>query len=115
MVSALAPPPSEALPGDSFVVTSTVKNQGPASAGPTVTKFFLVPVSGPVKNLKGVQTVDTTLAPGATATPPVTVAVYSDTLPGVYTLRACANRGSPAGAGGQLLGCEQLHDDDGDD
>jgi subtilase family serine protease len=81
-------PPASALPGDSFSVTATIKNQGVAAAGGSTTKFFLV---GAVrKNLKGVQTI-LPLDSGASDGPSVTIAVYSDTAPGTYGLQACAD------------------------
>jgi subtilase family serine protease len=92
VVNSLVSPPGDALPGDSFVVTASVKNNGTGSAGASVTKFFLVPAAGLRKNLKGVQTVGALIA-GASAAPPATVTIYSDTIPGPYSLQACANRG----------------------
>ncbi len=91
VVSGLVNPPTTALPGDSFVVTSTVANQGAGAAGISVTKFWLVSTTGPTKkNLKGVQNIPA-LAIGANATPPTTISVYSDTKPGTYFLQACAD------------------------
>jgi subtilase family serine protease len=92
VVNSLVSPPGDALPGDSFVVTASVKNTGTGAAGASVTKFFLVPATGLRKNLKGVQTVGA-LGANASAAPPATVTIYSDTIPGPYSLQACANRG----------------------
>jgi len=92
VVTSLTPPPTSGLPGDSFVVTAGVKNNGAGVAGSSATKFYLVSTSGVAKNLKGVQAVDP-LGPGASTAPPALVTIYSDTVPGTYSLLACANRG----------------------
>jgi subtilase family serine protease len=42
------------------------------------------------KNLKGGQNVGA-LAPGESASPVAAITVYSDTVPGTYTLQACAD------------------------
>jgi subtilase family serine protease len=118
VVKSLAPPPTDGLPGASFIVTATVKNKGTATAGGSVTKFYLVPPTGPRKNLKGVQNVGI-LAVGASEASPATVAIYSDTLPGTYSLQACANRGeaevvetnaTDASNCGTALGTITIHD-----
>jgi subtilase family serine protease len=91
VVTVLGNPPATAIPGQSFVVTATVENQGVADAGASSTSFSLVPANaGTRKNLKGMYSVDT-LAPGTSATAPVTVTLYSDTVPNTYVLRACAD------------------------
>jgi subtilase family serine protease len=88
-------PPATGKPGDSFVIAARVLNQGAGTAGASITRFELVnTVGGAVKNLKGVQNVST-LAPGASAQPTVTIAIYSDTVPGTYRVRACANSKEP--------------------
>src|SRR5262249_31593130 len=88
IVTSLTDPPATVLPGDSFSVTATVKNQGFVSAPGTVTKVYLV---GNVrKNLKGIQDI-APLAFNQSDGPTVTVAVYSDTVPGTYALQACAD------------------------
>ena len=107
VVNSLVSPPGEALPGDSFVVTAEVKNLGPGAAGASLTKFFLVPATGPnKKNLKGAQTVGP-LGPGASEAPSATVAIYSDTVPGTYSLQACADGDTSVGEGNDV---EQLSD-----
>jgi subtilase family serine protease len=95
VVNSLKKPPETALPGDSFVATAGVLNQGAAAAGVSITRFDLVNTTGgAVKNLKGVQNVPG-LALGASTVSPVTVEIYSDTIPGTYFLRACANGKDP--------------------
>ena len=42
VVNSLTAPPATALPGDSFVVTASVRNQGTVAAGASVTRFVLV-------------------------------------------------------------------------
>lgn len=87
-------PPATALPGDSFVVTATIANQSPIDAPASTTGFYLVAVGSSIrKNLKGSLEVEP-LAAGTSATPDaVTIAVYSDTVPGTYLLQACADGG----------------------
>jgi len=93
VVDALGDPPATGLPGDSFVATASVRNQGSAPSGVSTTKFYLLSTTGPTKkNLKGVQNVPI-LAPGAGSAPGVTVSIYSDTVPGTYHLQACADGG----------------------
>jgi subtilase family serine protease len=93
VVTALDPAPVTALPGESFTVNTTVRNQGTVGGGASLTKFFLVSTTGPIKkNLKGTQNVPA-LAASATESTPVTVAVFSDTVPGTYQLQACADGG----------------------
>ena len=83
-VTALTPPPATRLPGETFSLTATVKNNGTEPSPTTTTKFNLVnALVNPTKtkNLKGVQIVDP-LAVGATNATAVTVEVYGDTDPG---------------------------------
>jgi len=100
VVTSVSSPPADANPGDSFSLTVVVTNQGTAATSvppqsDNATTFNLVPVPGgvPKKNLKGIQIVKTPLAPGESdgASVPVTVAVFSDTLPGTYQIQACAD------------------------
>ena len=42
VVISLTKPPASALPGDGFVVTAGVLNQGTAAAGVSITKFDLI-------------------------------------------------------------------------
>jgi hypothetical protein len=112
VVTAVTNPPSPALPGDSFVITATVKNQGTGGALASVTKFFFVPPTGPItpttprKNLDGGQNV-ASLGAGASASSGVTVEIFSDTVPGVYRLLACADGGQTIfeGAAGEANNC----------
>jgi subtilase family serine protease len=93
VVTALTDPPAQAALGDSFAVTATVTNQGTAPIGTSTTKFYLVNASdGTRKNLNGTQSIGA-LQPGQSDGPPVTVAVYSDTVPATYVLQACADGG----------------------
>ncbi len=96
VVTSVSDPPASALPGDSFALDVTVKNQGlgPANATSSLpqitTKFYLV-VGNTKKNLKGVQTVDLPIAAGESREGHLALSVYSDTAPGTYTLQACAD------------------------
>jgi subtilase family serine protease len=95
---------NDVLPGDSFVVTATIKNTGTGAAGASVTKFFLVPAIGLRKNLLGLQNVDP-LGPGISGAPPVTVTIFSDTIPGPYSLQACADAGETVGEVSESNNC----------
>jgi subtilase family serine protease len=86
-------PPATLLPGETFSLTATVKNNGTGASPSTTTKFNLVnALVNPTttKNLKGVQIVGSIQAGFFDATP-VTVEVYGDTVPGTYFLQACAD------------------------
>ena len=91
-VVSLTEPPTLALPGDTLQLTASVQNGGTGPSAPTSTAFYLLNAAGQrVKNLKGVQSVPT-VAKDATVTPTaVPIAFYSDTLPGTYSLQACAD------------------------
>jgi hypothetical protein len=101
VVTSVSSPPTDAFPGDPLTLTVVVTNQGTAATqvppqSDNATTFILVPVpagSNPKKNLKGIQIIKTPLAAGESdgASVPVTVALYSDTLPGTYQLQACAD------------------------
>jgi hypothetical protein len=80
VVNSLSPPPTDAFPGDSFVVTASVKNQGPGAAGTSVTKFFLVP-SREQEEPQGRS--EHRWSPGqwSQRRAPATVQIYSDTAP----------------------------------
>lgn len=101
VVTSVSSPPADAFPGDPLSLTVVVTNQGTAATevppqSDNATTFNLLPVppgSNPKKNLKGIQIIKTPLAIGESdgANVPVTVAVYSDTLPGTYQLQACAD------------------------
>ena len=89
-VTALTSPPSTALPGESFVVIATIKNQGAAPAPPSTTTFSLISQDGQItKDLKGVQSVPA-LPATAIVAPVATVAVRPLQSPsGVYDPWAC--------------------------
>jgi subtilase family serine protease len=93
VVSTLSDPPATARAGDSFsltsAVTNVITNQGPAAAGASTTKFYLV-AGSTRKNLNGVQTV-APLAAGTSDSAVVAMGVYSDTNPGTYSVQACAD------------------------
>jgi subtilase family serine protease len=77
--------------GGSLRITTVVKNQGGGSAGQSNIRFFLIDtVTGISKDLKGTPSVPA-LASGASSTTNATVTVFTDTLPGTYTVRACAD------------------------
>jgi subtilase family serine protease len=90
-VTALTNPPATALPGESFGVTATIKNQGAATA-PASTTTFSLSADGriPTKDLKGVQSVPA-LPATATSASVATVAVAPGTPAGDYYLLACAD------------------------
>src|SRR6185503_20990323 len=90
-VTALTNPPATALPGESFTVTATIKNQGAAVAPASTTKFSLsADGKTPTKDLKGVQSVPA-LQAGDVSALVATVAVGPGTPSGVYYLLACAD------------------------
>jgi subtilase family serine protease len=90
-VTALTNPPETALPGESFAVTATIKNQGAAVAPASTTKFSLSSDGKtPVKDLQGVQSVPALQATEVSA-PVATVAVGPGTPSGAYYLLACAD------------------------
>jgi subtilase family serine protease len=86
------PPPTSSLES-TFSVTDTVKNQGNADAGPSITRYYLsvdtVKGSGDIL-LTGSRSVPS-LAPGETSTAAVNVTIPSSTPLGVYYLLACAD------------------------
>jgi subtilase family serine protease len=87
-VTFVSSPPTDAVPGQAFSVTATVENDGTDTSAASNTRFFLV---GSVrKNLKGSQPIGQ-LGPNASASPQATISVYSDTVPGTYTMQACAD------------------------
>src|SRR5262245_7242781 len=96
VVELLDNPPAEGFPGDSFVVTVKVTNQGQATASPSTTKFTLVSTTGqPSKNLRGSQNigVPSGLPSSTSEQSEVTLAIFSDTPAGEYQLKACADEG----------------------
>jgi subtilase family serine protease len=86
-------PPATAVPGASFAVTDTAKNQGPLDAGSSTTRYYLslntTKGSGD-RLLTGTRAVGS-LAPGATSPGTVTVTIPSTTSTGDYFLLACAD------------------------
>src|SRR5262249_1591970 len=90
IVTSVSDPPAHALPGQPFSVSVKVQNKGTDTSAASNTKFFLVG-SSVKKNVKGLEPVGP-LAGGATDGPTTaTLQVFSDTLPGTYTLQACAD------------------------
>jgi glucose/arabinose dehydrogenase/subtilase family serine protease len=85
--------PSAAAPGASFVVTDTVKNQGPAQAGASTTRHYLSldafkdATDLLLSHTRGVPL----LAAGATSTGTAMVTIPSGTALGPYYLLACAD------------------------
>ena len=91
VITDLTDAPLTVLPSATFTATATVKNQGAAASAASTTKFYLVSSADQSKkNLKGVDSVGA-LAVGATGGVAVTLKVFSDTVPGAYTLLACAD------------------------
>ena len=85
--------PPAAAPGASFLVTDTVKNQGPAAAVASTTRYYLS--SDALKDagdtlLSHTRSVPA-LADGATSTGTVMVTIPSNTVLGNYFLLACAD------------------------
>ncbi len=93
VVTELTNPPGAALPGDRFLVTDTVENQGLVPARNSTVRYYLsldeVKDSGDVL-LRGSRGVSP-LAAGAWSTGTVTVTIPSSTALGTYFLLACAD------------------------
>jgi subtilase family serine protease len=86
-------PPAAALPGSTFPVTDTARNQGPVSAASSTTRYFLsldTTKDAADKLLTGTRAVPA-LASGASSTGTVTVTIPSTTALGSYFLLACAD------------------------
>lgn len=86
-------PPSTAAPGDSFSVTDTVTNIGSATAGPSITRYYLSAnfiKDGMDTLLTGSRSVGS-LAPMALSTGSTTVTIPSSMPSGTYYLLACAD------------------------
>jgi subtilase family serine protease len=86
-------PPAASLPGNSFSVTDTAKNQGNADAGTSTTQYYLS-----VDKMKGATDILLTgsrdvpaLAVGESSTGKVDVAITSGIAAGAYYLLACAD------------------------
>jgi hypothetical protein len=86
------PPPLKKV-GTTFPVTDTVKNQGNADAGPSVTRYYLS-----VDSVRGDEDILLTetrsvpgLAAGATSMDTVTVTIPSSTASQAYHLLACSD------------------------
>jgi subtilase family serine protease len=97
VVTSISSPPELLLPGDTFDVQVEVKNQGPGAAIHNTlteieTKFYLV-VGNTRKNLKGVSAVALPVPANDVRTANLAISVYSDTVPGTYSLQACADGG----------------------
>ncbi len=91
--TAVSDPPANAVVGSQFAVTDTAKNNGPGTAGPSTTRYYLslntVKDSGDVL-LGGSRAVPSLIA-GQTSTGTVTVTVPTSTATGDYYLLACAD------------------------
>jgi len=93
LVTAVTASPGPVLPGGALVVTETVQNQGPVSAGASRIRYYLS--SDEVKStsdklLTGTRQVPG-LAPGALSTGTASVIVPSSTPAGIFYLLACAD------------------------
>jgi subtilase family serine protease len=86
-------PPPTSSPESTFSVTDTVKNQGNADAGSSITRYYLsvdtAKGSGDIL-LTGSRSVPS-LAPGVDSTAAVNLTIPSSTTLGVYYLLACAD------------------------
>ena len=89
---------ANAIPGTNISLTATIANQGtdPVDASPAnpLTISFSLVQGLVAKNLKKIDdsvTITQAMAPGAIITQPMTVQVYSDTVPATYAVRACAD------------------------
>lgn len=92
-VASLSNPPASAYRGLGFEVTDTVRNQGQAPAGPSVTRYYLS--TDPKKGgkdvlLEGSRPVGT-LGPGKSSKGSVSVIIPKGTSRGRYHLLACAD------------------------
>jgi sugar lactone lactonase YvrE len=86
-------PPATATRLSGFPVTDAVSNQGPVSASPSVTRYYLSTdqvKDGGDERLIGSHPVPA-LASGATDTKTVMVTIPFNTQPGMYYLLACAD------------------------
>jgi len=91
--TAVSNPPASAITGSSFSVTDTVKNQGNASAGASITSYYLsldtAKGSGDIP-LTGSRSVPS-LGINGTNSGTITVTIPSGTASGSYYLLACAD------------------------
>ena len=109
LVTSVSDPPATALPGDSFTLDITVKNQGTkanetASVLQISTRFYLV-VGTTKKNLKGIQMFDLPMEAAESRSATLTLEVYSDTIPGTYNLQVCADGGGDVSEGNENNNC----------
>jgi subtilase family serine protease len=109
VVTSVSDPPASALPGASFTLDVTVKNQGTvanatASLTQISTKFYLV-VGTTQKNLKGILMLDLPMAAGEIRSETLTLEVYSDAIPGTYNLQACADGDGDVSEGNENNNC----------
>ena len=90
--AAIASPTPEIVPlGTLITVEFEVTNKGEGPAAESAMRFFLVDTTtGVTKDLKGHPTVGD-LASGKFSSRKSTVKVFTDTLPGTYGLKACAD------------------------
>ena len=92
VVTSITNPVSSAGQGQTIIARSTVKNIGPVSADPTITKYSLVStIDGTKQDLKGSQNVPL-LKPGQTFSAQEIVTIRPETPLGQYKLQACADK-----------------------
>jgi hypothetical protein len=100
-------PPATASVGDSFSVTDTAKNQGPADAGSSTTRYYLsadkIKSSGDTL-LTGTRSVPA-LVSGATSTDTVDVIIPSGLAARTYYLLACADDTNVVVEGSETNNC----------
>ena len=89
IVTALSDPPATIKPGQQFLVTDTVLNQGAGEAGASTTRYYLKNDQGK-KNLRGSRGIGP-LGPSEQSEGTAPVTVYADTVAGAYSLLACAD------------------------
>ncbi len=107
VTSSVTNPPATALVGTAFSVTDTVQNTGTATAGASVSRYYLsidAVKSAGDQLLSGSRSVPS-LEPGATSTGTVTVTIPSSTASGTYVLLACADDTGLIGESSETNNC----------
>jgi len=105
--TAVGKPPAVAVPGRSFSATDTVKNQGSAAVGASVTRYYLS--AEPQKSagavlLSGSRSISS-LAAGEASSGSATVTIPSSIPLGTYYLLACADELNTAGETSETNNC----------
>ena len=107
VVTELFNPPSSAVAGTSFGARDWVLNQGTATAGPSVTRFYLSlrAVRDPADVLLTGGRVLQNLGPGSSSKGTVSVIIPTSTPGGLYYLLACADDLGQVGESNETNNC----------